>query len=281
MKKNALINPVQNFRIRKRNRTSGLVILAVFIMTSNCVWAWGPLGHRVAAKMAQENLTPKALSAIHHLLGPKVNLEDISAWADEQKDISKNSKWHYVNIPITEQHYDPKYCPSSGCIVSKIKDFQRILQDPASDKRQKQEALKYLVHFIADLHNPLHVGDNGDQGGNQLQVQFMNTGTNLHRVWDSLVMERHSKNENVWMWYFVRLAKPKAIVRWSKGTPEDWATETLQVAKEAYRLPGSKTVMKSGAKLNEEYYAFAFKIIQKQLATAGIRTAYILNETFK
>lgn len=77
----------------------------------------------------------------------------------------------------------------------------------------------------------MHVGDNGDQGGNLLQVRFFGDGSNLHRVWDSQVMDRHTKNERVWLWDFDFIANPRRVVEWSKGAPEDWATETLLVAK--------------------------------------------------
>jgi nuclease S1 len=250
-------------------------------MASNNVWSWSPLGHRVVARMAQDRLTPKALAALHNLLGQEGNLADVSTWADEQQGIPGSSRWHYVDVPITETRYDPKYCQPGGCVVSKIEDFKRILQDPRSRERQKQEALKFLIHFIADLHQPLHVGDNNDKGGNLLQVRFFNDASNLHKVWDHQIMARHTLNEKVWLWDLDFAANPGMVREWSKGTPEDWATETLQVAKETYCLPGTKNVMKSGAKLGNDYYRFALPVIQKQLAKAGIRTAFILNEIFK
>jgi len=94
-------------------------------------------------------------------------------------------------------------------------------------------------------------------------------------------MERHIQDERVWLWDFDFLANPKMVAEWSRGTPEDWATETLQVAKEAYCLPGTKAVMKSGTKLGDDYCWMALLIIQRQLAKAGIRSAWILNEIFR
>jgi hypothetical protein len=144
-----------------------------------------------------------------------------------------------------------------------------------------QQALKYLTHFIADLHQPLHVGDTGSRGGNQIQVRFFNAGSNLHRVWDGQIMERHSTSERVWIKDLNAVTNPKLIAEWSNGTPADWATDTLQVAKEAYCVPGTKTVMKSGTKLGDDYYRVELVVIQKQLTKAGIRTAWILNEIFR
>jgi nuclease S1 len=253
----------------------------IILMAPNNVWSWSPPGHRIVARMTQQRLTAKAVAAVRDLLGQGLNIADVSTWADEEQGIAGSRRWHYVDVPIKEMRYDPKYCQPGGCIVSKIEDFKRALRDPGANKRQKQEALKFLIHFVADLHQPMHVGDNYDKGGNLLQIRFFNDASNLHKVWDHQIMARHSLNESVWLWDLDFLANPRMVGEWSKGTPEDWATETLQVAKEAYCLPGTRTVMKSGAKLGNDYYRFALPVIQKQLAKAGIRTAFILNEIFK
>ncbi len=266
-----------------RVRISALpaVALIILFLFPDHVWAWGPIGHRVAARAAQDRLTRAALAAIRNLFGTGVRLSDISTWADDQREGQGSGGWHYVNVPIRETRYDPRYCPASGCVVSKIEDFKRVLQNPGAGRQQKQEALKYLIHFIADLHQPLHVGDNHDQGGNLLQVRFFGIGSNLHRVWDSQVIERHTENENVWLWDIDFLANPRMVAEWSRGTPADWATESLQIAKEAYCLPGTNRLIRSGTRLGSEYERFALLIIQKQLAKAGVRIAFVLNEIFK
>jgi nuclease S1 len=267
---------------KKVRRLAPLAALLLTILpVPDPVWAWGRVGHRAAARMAESRLTPSALAAVHALLGPGVSVADASTWADEQREIPEAHRWHYVNIPIREMQYAPRFCQSGGCVVSKIEDFRRILRDPRAGRLQKQQALKFLIHFIADLHQPLHVGDNKDQGGNLLQVRFYGIGTNLHRVWDSEIIERHTKNERVWLWDFDFIANPRMVVEWSKGTPEDWANETLQVAKVAYCLPGTGTPMKSGFRLGNEYCTFALPVIQKQLAKSGIRIAFVLNEIFR
>ena len=197
-----------------------------------------------------------------------MSLADVATWADEQREVPGSGPWHYVNVPITESRYDPKFCPPGGCVVSKVADFKRVLMDPRTEKDQKWQALKFLVHLIADLHQPLHIGDNNNRGGNLLQVRFFNVGSNLHRAWNSQVMERHTNNEQVWLWDLTFFANPKMVVKWSKGTLADWATESLETAKVAYCLPGTKTVMKSGTQLGNEYFGFALPIIQRQLAKA-------------
>jgi hypothetical protein len=257
---------------------AGFLASLVFMPSA---WPWGPIGHRVAAKMAQDNLTTAALTAVHDLLGPETSLVDIATWADEQTEVPDAATWHYINIPITESSYSGKYCQPQGCVVSKINEFRRTLQSSKATKTEKQRALKFLVHFIADLHQPLHVGDTGSRGGNQIQVLFYGQGSNLHKVWDSQIMEHYSKNERVWLWQLTGKASPENKEQWSGGTTEDWATESLQAAKKAYSLPGQETVMRSGSKLGDEYVVRAIPIIEAQLAKAGIRIAWILNEIFQ
>jgi nuclease S1 len=259
-----------------RTVTSIIVVVLPFLP---CSWSWSRIGHRVAAQMAEARLSPRALAAVHDLLGPGGNLADVANWADEHRN-SSSGAWHYVDVPISEPRYATKFCPSKGCVVSKIKDFKHVLRDPTANSVEKQQALKYLIHFIADLHQPLHVADNDDRGGNLTQVRFLNKGSNLHRLWDSQLIEHKSGNEKDWLRDINSQATPQNVSQWSKGTPEEWATETLQAAKEAYCLPGIKTVMKSGTKLSEDYYRMALPIIQRQLAKAGVRIASTLNEIF-
>jgi hypothetical protein len=257
-----------------------MAVLLSMSLAPRAGWSWGWTGHRVAARMAELRLDPVALAAVRAILDPGESLSGVSTWADRQNEIPEGYRWHFVNIPLTQARYDPRYCLSDGCVVSKIEEFERILRDPRADKHRKQIALKFIIHFIADLHQPLHVGDNGDRGGNLLQVRFFGEGTSLHRVWDSQVIDRHTKNENVWQWDFDFLANPQKVSEWSKGTPEDWATESLQLAKEAYHQPGSERSLRSGSRLGNDYYRFALTAIQIQLAKAGIRTVYLLNRIF-
>jgi nuclease S1 len=257
-----------------------IVVVLFLTLPAPQGWAWGRIGHHVAAEMADQRLSPRARAAVADLLGHGVRLYDVATWADEQKEIAGSALWHSVNVPIRESRYDSRYCSPRGCVVSKIDEFSRILQNPSAGKPEKALALKFLIHLIADLHQPLHVGDNNTRGGNLLQVRFFDEGSNLHRVWDYQIMERHTKNEQVWMWDLTYLANPRRVVEWSGGSPAEWATESLDLAKTAYRFPGSKTWIKPGTSLGAEYCNAALPVIQLQLAKAGIRTAWILNQIF-
>jgi len=264
----------------KGNLTCAVVLVLMAMLPARSVFAWGWIGHRVAANMAQERLNTRARTAVADLLGSGVKLADVSTWADEQQEVPQTGSWHSVNIPLEESRYNPRYCSPGGCVVSKIEEFGRVLRNPAAGKPGKQRALKFLIHLIADLHQPMHVGDNGTRGGNLLQVRFFDEGSNLHKVWDYQIIERHSKNPGVWLWDLTYLANPKMVAEWSKGTPEDWATESLAAARSAYRLPAGKGVIKPGTRIDAEYCGAALPVIRRQLAKAAIRTAWYLNQIF-
>jgi len=268
--------------IKKCYRAAITVLLMTALFTPPS-WPWGLMGHRIVAGIAQERLTPQALAAVHDLLGSKMSLVDIAVWADEQKEIPDASAWHYVNVPITESGYDSKYCSSKGCVVGKIHEYKRILKDTKTGKKEKQRALKFLVHLVADIHQPLHVGDTESRGGNLIQVQFFGQGSNLHRVWDSQIIEHYSHDEDAWIKELADgLVQLENAGMWSRVTPEEWATESLLWARRAYSLPGEETVMKSGSKLADNYtYMVAVEIIKIRLAMAGYRTAWVLNEIFQ
>jgi len=276
---------VRNDRVRCERKASGgvreIIIIFLFIAAlPSHAMSWGWIGHRAAAKIAEDHLTPRARAAVADLLGPGVRLADVATWADEQQEIPQSAPWHSVNVPLNESRYASRFCSPRGCVVSKIGEFARVLRNPAAGKAEKQRALKFLVHFIADLHQPLHVGDNGTRGGNLLQVRFYGEGSNLHKVWDYQIMERHTKNLGVWLWDLTFEANPKRVAEWSKGTPEEWATESLNLAKSAYRLPGSQAWILPGTNLGTRYSGASLPGIRKQLAKAAIRIAWVLNGIF-
>ena len=112
------------------HRAWAAVGIAFLLLTPGAVWPWGRTGHRVSSMMAESRLTPAALAAVRNLLERGESLADASAWADHQREVPKSDPWHYVSVPISEPRYDPKFCAPSGCVVSKIEDFERVLSDP-------------------------------------------------------------------------------------------------------------------------------------------------------
>lgn len=244
--------------------------------------AWGKVGHRAVTLAAEHRLLPGARAKIYDLLDAGETLADASLWADEhRRDVPGSGAWHYVNVPLAEVHYDARFCPPAGCIVSKIRESCATLASNASPRDERQRALRWLVHFVEDLHQPLHVGDLGDRGGNDLQVRFLGRGTNLHRVWDDEIIERHSIDESLWAAELDTLIQRDGARGLSGGTVENWADESLAAARVAYAPPRSPAVLKPGALLGEEYFEATLPLVERRLAQAAVRLSSMLNEIFQ
>lgn len=266
-----------------RKWCAGLAAAAIVLGSCPPAQAWGIRGHRIAAMVAQQHLTPNAAKAVRELLNEGDSLATISSWADEfGRDVEpRSAPWHYVNVPVTAAGYSDRYCSDRGCVVSKIRDYRKVLADKKAPREQRQVALLFLVHFIQDVHQPLHVGDNNDRGGNDTQIQFNDRATNLHRIWDTDLIGRSRRNDREWAQEVDDLLTPQAIAAWSKGDVEDWANESHRASKLAYYYPkNAKRPIATGSRLGDDYLEFALPIVRERLAQAGIRVANELNALF-
>jgi hypothetical protein len=245
-------------------------------------FGWGRMGHRVAGRLAETRLSPAAHAAVRDLLEPGESLADASTWADDyRREFPKSGPWHYVNVPIDEPCYDDRYCPPEGCVVCKIKEFRQVLADRAAPREDRRKALLFLAHFVQDMHQPLHVGQRGDRGGNDLQLRFFNRGSNLHRIWDSELLEHAYGSEDVLFRHLEAATTPGLLELWSQGTVEEWASESLNEAWRAYRNPCTNVELQPGAKLGREYQEIHLPIARMRVHQAAVRLAAILNEVFK
>jgi hypothetical protein len=245
--------------------------------------AWGDKGHKVVAMVAESRLTPAANAAVQRLIGPS-KLRDVSTWADQIKGARPETKpWHYVNIPLDRTDYDPaRDCgrPPGGCVVAVIERLQRVLADPSRSRQERVEALKFVTHFVADLHQPLHCADNRDGGGNDVLVVFFGqvlngsarTPWNLHAVWDAGLIERRGLKPSEHAKRLTRGIDRESASRIERGTVVDWALESHRAAVEtSYRLPPDRV-------LGDDYADNAFPVVDDMLARAGVRLAKMLND---
>jgi len=262
-----------------------IVLSVVFAGVSDWArpaWAWGRMGHRVAGQLAESRLSDAARKAVRELLEPGETLADASLWADEHKrDIPESAPWHYVNVPITEVGYAPRFCLATGCVVYKIPDFQRVLADTTAPRAERQKALRFLAHLVQDLHQPVHVGDNHDRGGNGLQLQYFGKGTNLHRIWDFEMLERGEPKLSAVYEQIRTLATPEASTRWSGGSVVDWANESFTLAQQAYKMPRQDRMLRSGDKLGQAYDDVFVGVARERVAQSGVRLAFLLNDVLK
>lgn len=243
--------------------------------------AWGPEGHDLVARIAEAQLTPAARARVTEILGPNVSMASISGWADQvRRQRSETAPWHYVDIPIDKPRLDmARDCEKDACVVAQIELEEAALRNPATPALQRRESLMFLIHFIADMHQPLHSSDNKDKGGNGVHVTFNGRNGNLHSVWDSELLSRIGKEDDL---YPVLLKEAEEhYKKYSKGSVAKWADEShKQAVKITYgKLP--KADDKGLVALNEEYEKAGDPVVRRQLELAGDRLARTLNEIFK
>jgi hypothetical protein len=165
------------------------------------------------------------------------------------------------------------------------------LKDPMADQLDKRKALRFLIHLVRDVHQPLHVADNGDRGGNNLHVNLFRRGTNLHAVWDEGLLMFNPDNdrddlgrridEGSWVKRLDTFTTDDMAKKWLAVTkPSDWATESLEKAKVAYQNPQTGKMIEAGDRLDDVYEGVGLKIVEERLAQAGVRLADILKGVF-
>ena len=268
-------------------RFTTIVLCCVLLYTTARLNAWGGEGHQVVALIAEERLTVDAKSGIHELLGADVDISDaeIASWADQIKwKRRRTSPWHYVNIPHDAAGYDPERDGKDGNnIIERIVSFEELLADRSKPKEARAEALKFLVHLVGDVHQPLHcVERNGDKGGNTCMVwmpESKGKPTNLHTVWDTTLLRSFVGRTRIAEYSLaLSLQVSEAQTKdWSSGDATAWANESKGVAeKSVYAgVPEGKAT-----RLDFKYVNDSQPVIEQQLQRGGIRLAVILNRAF-
>ncbi|KJD36316.1 S1/P1 Nuclease [Tamlana sedimentorum] len=235
---------------------------------------WGPTGHRVVGKIADEHLSGRAKRKIQKLL-KRQSLAFVSTFADEIKSDKRYNKfytWHYINMPF-ETTYETSEKNPDGDLVSGINECIAVIKSESSSDDDKAFYLKLLIHLIGDLHQPMHVGLKEDKGGNDIKVQWHYKDSNLHRVWDSDMIEEFNMSYDELAANADVLSKQQ-IKTLQQGTVIDWVNETHELAKTVYKSA------KANENLRYRYSYNNFKTVRSQLQIAGIRLAKVLNDLF-
>lgn len=248
-----------------------LVLMTWFAAFGGQAFAWGKVAHQVVATLAASKLTPSARSEVDRLLALEVGatLQSISTWADEHRNPATGS-WHYVNFPKGSCSYDAaRDCPDGRCVVGAIEKQLEILASKGDDQ-SRMKALKYVVHFVADVHQPLHAGFAEDRGGNLYQVQFGGKGTNLHAIWDSgLVRGSYSDAET----FAGKLAAAQTLA----GRTDLSVVHAAQESCEIVSLPD----FYPGRHIGQEYSERFVPLMEQRLVAAGARLSGLLNNALK
>lgn len=247
-------------------------LIAVWVaLTSPACFAWGEDGHRIIATLAQAQLSPAARQAVDRLLAsePGATLASISTWADEHRTPT-TAPWHYVNFPRTSCSYEPgRDCPDGKCIVAAIDRQVETLQGSADDEK-KLLALKYLVHLVGDVHQPLHAGYQDDRGGNTYQLQAFMRGSNLHAFWDTgLLKSLEQDNDSIARALLIKPVPPQ---------PAQFSAVTA--AEESCKIVGTPGFYPPRL-VTPEYVQRYTPQMLFQLALAGHRLSQVLNAIFR
>ena len=246
--------------------------IALLLVIATPALAWGPLGHRIVARLAEAQLTPQARAQVRQLLDVQDarHLSDVAVWADDLREtdpalFKRTSRLHFVNIHSPDCLYvPPRDCRQGECVVAAITHYAAILGDRSRPEAERAQALVFVVHFVGDVHQPLHASSGDDFGGNDYQVRWQGRGTNLHRVWDSLMLDDAHLSTAA---YTRRLLDDHAPVQTS-GTPAQWAEESCRIARDIY--PPTRT-------LTAAYVERERPVAERRLRQAGARLAALLN----
>lgn len=271
-----------------RNRPWAAALLGALLLPWGQLQAWGNDGHRIVAEIARKNLTSTAAAGVNALLlgddETYRTLAGAALWADHIKsDVDRT--WHYINLPknARKKHIVQACGRPDWCVTQAINHFHRLLASE-TDVREKREALKYLVHFVGDLHQPLHAGNHRDAGGNAIRVAFFGrkyrsdrVPYNLHVVWDTSIIRREIRRKHTdWLRYADALAAAVTVAQrreWTGTTPEDWTLESSRLA--------HATAYTARESVEGSYYESSVRVIETQLQRAGIRLAMLLNRAMK
>lgn len=250
-----------------------LLMLLPLLSFGNLVW--GRKGHRVTGHIAEKHLSRKARKAIGQLLDGH-SLAFVSTYADEIKSDRKYDKyypWHYVNYAMDESYENSTKNPE-GDIVTAIATCKEILVSDTASKEDKILHLKLLVHLIGDLHQPMHAGRAADKGGNDIQVQWFGQGSNIHRVWDTDILETYGMSFYELGDELDRTTTKRERKTLQMGNVQSWLAESHTLAAEVY---DSVTI---GEKLG---YSYSYKynpVVFERLRKGGFRLAKVLNDIF-
>lgn len=250
-----------------------------FIVLALTILSWGVTGHKTIAQIAENHLNEKAKNGVQILLGNQ-SMSDVASWADEVRnnpEYKNTASWHFLNLPLGLT-YNQFVVAVSGQdkenVYSALNKCRAELIDKTSTAEQKTVALKFIIHLVGDLHQPMHISRAEDKGGNTIQVTYDGKGTNLHSLWDSKLLEHQNMT-------YQELAKSydtatdEEIKQWQSDNILKWIFESYQISSQLYRE------IDLNKNIDDDYYKSHLPIIQQRIEKGGIRLAGMLNSILK
>ena len=257
-----------------------ILSLCTLFVTAIVLISWGVTGHRTIGRIAANHLSPEASAAVRELLGNET-LAEASTWADEvrnQPDYKHTGPWHYINLPLglTEPAFEKAVKGmAQENVYSALLQQEQVLGSTASSRQQKIEALKFIIHFIGDLHQPMHVSREEDKGGNTIQVNYAGVGTNLHALWDSKLLD-HLGLDDQQLAQKVDQVSAAQVTAWQSDPLIKWIWESYEISSKLY----AEIDAMNGRSIDDSYYQAHIQIVQQRIEMAGVRLAGVLNRIF-
>ena len=282
--------------------TRGLAVLAAGCLAVPApAFAWGYEGHKIVAAIARAYLTPTAKAKVDALLAADADtlephdMLSAATWADTyRKDHRETAQWHFVDLELSKPDLDAacfghpssavpaSVGPAQACLVDRLNAFEAELRDPATPKAERIVALKFVLHFVGDVHQPLHASDDQDQGGNCVRLSLGGARTtNLHSYWDTGLIATMGSDPAALAQTLRGQITPAQRTAWQKGDPKAWALESYGLATSMAYWPGAPAGCARDAgpvALPAGYDAPAQAAVALQLEKAGVRLAWVLNQ---
>lgn len=290
--------------LKQASRLLSRITAALVLCTaSGSAIAWGEEGHRLIGRIADQHLTAEAARQVAYLLrrdrlangepSNRTTLAEIAYWGDEIRDYrwgKAKSRWHYDDIPVCGEPDPFRICPKGNCASEQIARHLEMLKDPRVPIRQRNEALKWVVHLVGDIHQPLHAATHDDHGGNRIEVSFFGERDNapygtirLHTVWDVHLLRRLLQQRGGETAFLSTTISGSDKAYWERGAMEQWMAESNRLAKKAAyaTLPGGFSCERKPSgiiAIDERYYERAVPVLEAQIRKAGIRLARLIND---
>lgn len=247
--------------------------LSAFLLSSSPVF-WGQIGHRTIGHIADGMLTKKAQKAVKRVLGTET-LAEVSTWMDEIRSddaYDYANTWHYCTIP-DGMTYEEAPTQEGGDVIWAIEKIMKELKEGGLSAEQEATNLKFLVHLVGDIHQPLHVGNGEDRGGNDVRLQWFGSNTNLHSVWDSRMID--GKQLSYYEFAdWVNHPSSTEVKSWQTASVRDWAKESMSYRDQVYAIP-------ENGRLSYRYSYDNFDLVKHRVLQAGVRLAGVINEIYR
>ena len=255
------------------------LVLTTSLMASSASWGRGPTGHRITGEIAQSRISGKTAAEIELILGNQ-DLAEMATWPDDQRSNPEPfwqkdaSPWHYVTLPGGK---DPSelVSPPEGDASTALVRFAAIVRDKQKSRDERALALRFIIHIIGDLHQPLHVGNGTDRGGNDVKVSWFGEPSNLHSVWDSGMIDRQGLSFTEYTERLEQRLTAEQTIAWWDARPQAWMAESATLRDGLYPAAGEQPVS-----LGYTYQYQHLPAVEARLLQSGVRIAAYLDRLF-